>query len=271
MNINNHNNQIIKYVRLSCNFNILYSIGVDDQLIINNMKNNNQNIQSINIDGAARAFATGHIDEHLIIIATHKQKIFVYNNNKKDNKEEYELLYTLGINYMPSCAHISYNDSILAIGSTKNEIFLYDISKQHNEIKQKCIISNQFIRGEILDLSFSPDGDFLASADRNRHIWIWNLKQDKIDEPMNKGDSYQFHNAIPSSIEWSFDSKMLVSCAHDNNIYVWLNVREGKSDNIHYDNAFHGAIRRVSFVNQHTLVGSSADCTIRFFHFQHKK
>lgn len=142
---------------------------------------------------------------------------------------------------------------------------IYTILQRKKE--EECL-SLEYIRQEILTIDYSPDGKWLATGDRNRHIWVWD--RSNIKEPINKVQSYQFHNAVPSTIEWSADSKWLVSCGHDSNIYLWLMASEGKSENIHCDNAFHGAIRRVSFLDNKTLVGSGADCTIRFFNIANK-
>jgi len=143
----------------------------------------------------------------------------------------------------------------------KKKILLFDLS---NGNKQTKVISNDFIRQEVVDLAFSPDGKQLTSADRNRHIWVWDLSGD-CAEPINKVRSFQFHNASPSSVAYSPSGKWLVSGGHDNNIYLWLGPASGQNENVKVENAFNGAIRRVEFLTENLFVGAAADGSIRFF------
>jgi len=104
----------------------------------------------------------------------------------------------------------------------------------------------------------------LASADRNRHIWVWELSGD-CKEPVNKSRSFQFHNAAPSSVAYNPSGKWLVSGGHDNNVYLWLAPSSGRNENVKVENAFNGAIRRIEFLSDNEFVGAAADGSIRFF------
>jgi len=211
----------------------------------------------VKLNGAAHAFAVGNTDPNLVVVGIHTNKLIFINDNKITGE--------IALNYTPKSAAISPDDKELAVGGADRKLYLYSIQKKE---QLKCF-TLEYIREEIITIDYSPDGKFLATGDRNRHIWVWD--RTKIEEPINKGQSYQFHNAVPSTIEWSADSKWIVSCGHDSNIYLWLLANEGKSENAHCDNAFHGAIRRVSFLDSKTLVGAGVDCTIRFFNITNKE
>jgi WD40 repeat protein len=249
-----HNKTLIKFVKLSCDNKWLYTIGVDDTLVASEAHTLKTGNQVVKLDGAARCVTVGNVNPSLIIVGIHKKKILIFEGLK--------LTRTIDVEFMPSALCISNQDEEIAVGGQDCQVHIFDLKSG----KQISKIANNFIREEVVAVSFSGNGQFLATADRNRHIWIW--RRDHLEEPVNKANSFQYHNAIPSAIEWSPDSQRLVSAGHDNSIYVWLNPCEGSSKNIHLDNAFQGSIVNVSFLADNKVVGAGADCTIRFFSVQ---
>jgi len=247
-----HNGSIIKYLRLSCDNKYLFTIGANDTLVKSDIQNKNKNLgkDCIELKGSAHAFAVGNKDPDLMIVGIHTNKLLFIKGNQ---------VQEVDLNYTPKAAAISPDDKEVAVGGADKKLYLYSVQNR----QQLKSFTLEYIREEIITIDYSPDGKWLATGDRNRHIWVWD--RTKIQDPINKGQSYQFHNAVPSTIEWSADSKWIVSCGHDSNIFLWLMASEGKSENYHRDSAFHGAIRRVSFLDNQRLVGTGVDCTIRFF------
>jgi len=248
-----HEGTQIKFIRLTCDNTAVYTVGVDDRVVRSDVKELKLGTAGHKLDGAARTVAIGNRTADLFVVATHKQKIEVLKG--------IEIKSTIEIDYTPSAAVLSADDKWLAVGSVeKKKIYLYDT----NGYKQVKVIESEHIRQEIVDLAFSPDGKYLTSADRNRHIWVWSLSGDS-KEPVNKNRSFQFHNAAPSSVAYSPSGKWLVSGGHDNNVYLWLDPAGGTNENVRVENAFNGAIRRVEFLSDNHFVGAAADGSIRFF------
>eukprot|EP00483_Globobulimina_turgida_P011539 UN11561 len=135
------------------------------------------------------------------------------------------------------------------------------------------VLSNkQYIHGEIVVIAFSANGQFLATADKTRSIWIWDISERKNPEkPCNFNKGMKFHNGLISSIQFSPNGQRLLSCGNDSNIFLFTNPTQGKSENIHLDHAFSGLIRKTIFLSQNKIVAIGGDSSIRFFNVQPKQ
>ncbi len=99
--------------------------------------------------------------------------------------------------------------------------------------------NQQYIRGEISSIAFSSGSDYIATVDKTKAIWVWDIKnKSNPEKPVNFNKGMKFHNEQISSMQFSPDGKRLVTCANDSNIYLWMCPLDGKSDNIHLDHAF---------------------------------
>jgi len=253
-----HKGKQIKNIKLDCESNTFYTIGVSDMMFRHSTAKNElaEQKEGVQIDGASRGVATGNVTADLVVVGTHKKKVLIYNNM--------ELQATIELGYAPTCVALSPDDKTLAVASEDRKFYFYNMDDQK---ESNCIASN-FVRDTILRMAFSPDGKYIATADKNRHIWIWDYGNNNFEEPLNRVNSFQFHNSVISSIEWSADSTRLLSAGHDTNIYLWLNPTAGKSDNIHLDNAFQGGISRAQFLDDSRIVAVGKDATIRFFNIK---
>ena len=175
------------------------------------------------MDGAARGLAVGNVTADLAVVGTHKNKVIIMNN--------LETTASIDVGYTPSCCALSPDDKTICVGGNDRKFYFYNTDDQK---ESNCVQSN-YIREPVVTMAYSPDGKFLATADKNRHIWIWDVANGNFEEPINKGSSFQFHNSVPTSLDWSDDSKWLLSASHDSNIYLWTAASEGKSTNVHLD------------------------------------
>jgi len=66
---------------------------------------------------------------------------------------------------------------------------------------------------------FAPDGRAFASADASGHALLFDLADGKI------AARYDGHTDIVSALEFTPDSKLVVTGAHDGTVRVWTNVR----------------------------------------------
>ncbi len=70
-------------------------------------------------------------------------------------------------------------------------------------------------KGTIFDLSWSPDGNFLASASNDNSVLIWNLEDGSLRKRLAGHDSWV------QSITWSPDGKTIASASKDGSIKLW--------------------------------------------------
>ncbi len=77
--------------------------------------------------------------------------------------------------------------------------------------------------GVICDLAWSPDGNTLASASRDRTIRLWNT------DPWGLRDTLSGHTSWVKSLDWSADSGLLASGSRDQSVRIW-DLREGGCD-----------------------------------------
>jgi len=67
----------------------------------------------------------------------------------------------------------------------------------------------------ILSVKFTPDGEVLATADRQGGLYLWQAKNGRAVEQL-KG-----HEGAVYALEYSYDSKYLVSAGHDGTVREW--------------------------------------------------
>ena len=70
-------------------------------------------------------------------------------------------------------------------------------------------------------VAFSPNGQMLATADRNGGISIWD--PDNAQELFTLGG----HKSAVTTLSWRADSKLLASASEDGSIKLW-ELKEGK-------------------------------------------
>lgn len=242
---NPHNNLQIRFVRISCDNKILYSVGADDTLCLSptiplmctedeNKNNNDDNKEFVDsgryatnaslvfkLPGAPRFVLTGKSNPELCVIGTHNGKVLVFDG--------FKVVDEMKVDYEPFCGSLTADDKYLAIGDGGNDNALYIYELQSK--KEIACIRNEFVRGSLLKCEFSWDGKYLASTDRTRHIWIWDFENRVFDVPLNSKNTFQYHLTIVSSLEWSRDSERLLSCGLDGIIYIWLAPGKGVSAN----------------------------------------
>jgi WD40 repeat protein len=96
-------------------------------------------------------------------------------------------------------------------------------------------------KDEVWRIEWSPDGNLLASASKDKTVVIWQLK------PPSAGNGHQYsisflhhlkgHRGAVDAMAWSPDSETLVT-ASDKQIYIW-DVKEGRRSDVTIDNSPH--------------------------------
>ena len=123
------------------------------------------------------------------------------------------------------CIEWSPTDDMLAIGTSQNQIYLWD---DHNS--ELSILVEQTKDYDILCVAWSPDGQMLAWHDENRTIIIWDLPTKKIlKEFIFYEGEYPGTRNENTDIEWSPKGGMLATISMNGlriwNTSTWVEIR----------------------------------------------
>jgi WD40 repeat protein len=102
-------------------------------------------------------------------------------------------------------------------------------------------------------VAFSPNGQMLASADRNGGLSIWD--PDSAQELFNLTG----HKSAITALSWRGDSKLLASSSEDGTVKLW-EMKEGKQAKNW--NAHSGGARSVNYAHDGRLVSCGRDNAI---------
>jgi len=219
----------------------------------------------VKLDGAARGCVAGNVTADLFVVPTHKKKVIVVEGGKV--AREWSVPFT------PTCCALSADDTLLALGSGRdgeNAVYFYSMESGKEEFVLK---NTQYIRNDVSCVAMTADGAFVATADKDRAIWIWDLKGQSFEKPVNATKGMKFHGAVISSLEFSPEAPyQLLSASNDSNIYLFTKPTEGRSDNINLQHAFPSLIRKAMFLgDNNTVAAIGGDSSIRFFKIQEKQ
>jgi WD40 repeat protein len=127
-----------------------------------------------------------------------------------------EHLMTLGDEYdTVLTADIRPDQSQVALGSPSRLVKV--ISLKNGEVQHKIKKHTDWV----MAVAFSPNGQMLASADRNGSISIW--------DPDSAQELFTFagHKSAVTALSWRPDSKLLASSSEDGTVKLW-DLKEGK-------------------------------------------
>jgi len=264
-----HKGTQIAMVRVTCDSSALYSIAVNDTLCRSVISDDDEKgavlgEKVVKLAGAVRGMMTANKDPSLVIIATHRNVIQFVNG--------LEISGELKLAYSPLCCALSSDDSVFAVGSGQDgeqAVFVYDTESR----KEICKVHNaKYIRSEAVAVAFSGDKKLLATAHRDRAIWIWDFENKAFEAPMNAKNGMSFHNGRISSIEFSPEAPWsLLTSGNDGCLYVFDEVSEGSSHNYSLQNAFSGLVQKATWMSQKKIAAIGGDCSIRFFDVQEKQ
>ncbi|WRT65714.1 uncharacterized protein IL334_002662 [Kwoniella shivajii] len=147
-------------------------------------------------------------------------------------------------------AHPGPNSDLLACGIGK-KVVLYSTSPD------KEIASFEDNKGDILSLSFSPDGKFLASGDSARRIVLVDIEKQSVAV----SSRWTFHTARVVALDWSKSGKRLASAGLDEAVYIW--DREKIAKNVAIKNAHPGGVTGVSWIGDDKLITAGSDGIVR--------
>eukprot|EP00698_Gefionella_okellyi_P008525 TRINITY_DN2115_c0_g1_i1.p1 TRINITY_DN2115_c0_g1~~TRINITY_DN2115_c0_g1_i1.p1 ORF type:complete len:598 (-),score=139.19 TRINITY_DN2115_c0_g1_i1:1179-2972(-) len=141
----------------------------------------------------------------------------------------------------------------VAVGASDNNVYLFTPAGE-----QKNILKRH--RGVVSAVAYSPDGKYLASADHQRSVLLWDRATSEV-----LIDSWVFHSSRINALAWSPDSKHVASAGNDAAIYVW-NV-DKPLERVRAIGAHPRGVSAVAFVNNNTLVSAGQDACVKTWTF----
>jgi WD40 repeat protein len=238
-----HTNQVSG---LALSGDTVYSIGMDDSM------------RSINTTQHAFASTSVATDAVPLAVAAHKDVAIVTTIKDvqvvKGGKKE----QTVQVEFKPTAVAISTNGSEVAIGGDDCKVHLFSLSGCTLTPKKTL----EYNRGQITDLAYSPDGKYLAVADTDRKVLVYDAATGDL-----KFNQWVFHSARVNCVAWAPDSLHAVSGGLDRDVYVWSVEKPMKY--IAIKGAHQDGVTGVRFVDNDTVVSTGHDANVKVWKVQH--
>jgi len=239
-----HTNQINKMFVQGDN---LVSCAMDDTVRITPLSSRTYSAEAVGLDSTPADIAVGKKD---LVVAVTVNSIVMIRGGKITNKH--------AVKFQPAAVALSVDETVVAVGGKDNKIYLFSLSG--DKLSEGPVLEGH--RGPLSVLSYSPDGKWLASADHNREIIVWNTGTNKIHI-----QGWVFHTARVNSLAWSPDSLHLVSGSLDCNLYVWSVADSSKR--IQIKDAHRGGVNSALWLDNTSVVSAGQDCTVKTWKITH--
>lgn len=150
---------------------------------------------------------------------------------------------------------VAVNDgaTAAAVGGEDGKIRIYGVSSGSLSLTRTL----EGHRGAVTSVAYSPDGSKLASTCKARLVRVWNA----TDGSAIISDEWMFHSAPPLRVNWSPNSKRLITGGLDSDVFVW--DLDNKSKRIHINQAHILGVTDCLFIDETTIATTGYDCTTR--------
>jgi len=222
--------------------NHLVTIAMDDTIRFTPLDSLHYSQQGLKLDAQPQG-AAGSIKSNLVVVVTLNSVLLI-----RDEK----IVHTVPTKYQPTSVALSVDDAEVAVGAKDNSIHIYSLAG--DSLKEEKVLSKH--RGFLTALTYSPDGQWLASADQNREIVVW----DKASHTV-KIEGWVYHDSRVTTLAWNPNSKFLVSGALDSHVIVWSLIDTSKQ--ITMKTAHRGGVNSVLWMNETTVASTGLDCSIK--------
>lgn len=182
----------------------------------------------------------------LAVVGTFDQKLKVLRGG--------QIVGTTPITYAPDSAAISADGTRVAIGGEDKEVHLYKLSGSTLSEDGKLTTGHRF---PVTAATYSPDGQHLATGDKNGNICVWKV----ADRSLIVSNKWCFHSAKVNGLEWSPNSQYVASCGLDTSVIIWSLAEVGKR--IHIKAAHHGGVTGVRWLDDSTVASVGSDSSLR--------
>jgi WD40 repeat protein len=114
-----------------------------------------------------------------------------------------------------------YSGEYLSAASFDNNISVYKITNQNNDIKYITVLETN--DSEIKSVSWSLSGKYLACCSRKGNIWIWEKELDEFgSEDFSCKSTFEGHKGDIKMVKFCpLGDNVLFSCGFDESIKIW--------------------------------------------------
>eukprot|EP00002_Diphylleia_rotans_P024161 TRINITY_DN4763_c0_g1_i1.p1 TRINITY_DN4763_c0_g1~~TRINITY_DN4763_c0_g1_i1.p1 ORF type:complete len:571 (+),score=111.96 TRINITY_DN4763_c0_g1_i1:66-1778(+) len=183
----------------------LISVALDDTLRITNLNTKQYSPAStLKLTSAPTSVATCEATPDITVVATIKS-VDVYRSGS--------LLFSNPVTYKPTALAMAPNGVSVCVAGDDKVIHVYRIA-ENGQIQLLGTLKQH--RGLITAIAYSPDGQFLSSADDNREIILWDRKTGTAAK-----SGLTHHTGRINCLAWSYDSRYLASGSLDLSIILW--------------------------------------------------
>jgi len=218
----------------------LVTVSMDDSVKVTSLDNKTWGT-NIGIGSTPTGVAVGQKDQNLIVVSA-TNLIVVVKNGKVASKES--------IKYQATSIALSADETEVSVGGSDNKVHVYSLSGDKLTSKRDY----EQHRGAITRLQYSPNGQYLASADSNREVIVW-----QNGTPKTSG--WVFHTAKVNGIAWSPDGVHIATAGLDSNVIIW-NI-DNQNSRIMIKGAHAGGVKDVLWVNNNTIATIGQDCSLK--------
>lgn len=201
-------------------------------------------------DGQPVAVATSSDD--MFAVVTRKKVVAIY---QKGNK-----VADASLSFVPTGVAFAADGSELAVSGDKN---IHVFAVNGNQLSEKPALERH--TDTTYCIAYSPDGRFIATADGQRYIYVWDRSSGKVMNPTG----WRFHSARVTGLAFSPDSSKLASCGVDQNVLVWKDLAQFNSERYRIEPAHIGGAQRVEFLDDNHVVSIGDDRTIKLWELGH--
>ncbi|KAI9026645.1 WD40-repeat-containing domain protein [Phycomyces nitens] len=225
-----HTNQVTS---LAVKDSTLLSVGMDDIIKASSTESKTFSDKTISTGALPGSIA---VSNDKTIVVTTSESIQIYDGDlKKINQKD-------NLDYYPTVAAIDASGKYLIVGGKDNKARVYELS---NLELVKELANNL---GDISALAAHPTLPLIAVGDSVGKIFAYDLETGK---PVIQ--SWVFHTARITALDWSSCGVFLVSGGLDTNIYVWN--REKPFKKVAIKNAHIDAVNSVRFLHNSEELG----------------
>jgi len=221
----------------------IVTCAMDDTVRITPMSAKQYKDSAVKLDSTPSDIAVGKRDQKLVVAAITDALVIIKDGHVSSK---------LPVKYQPLAVALSVDETQLAVGGKDNNIYLYSISG--SSLSETAVLKGH--RGPLAVVAYSPDGQYLASADNNRDIFVWDRKTNQI-----KIQGWVFHTARVNSLNWTPDSHHLASGGLDGNIFVWDVEKTDKR--VHIREAHRGGVNATLWLDNNTIASAGQDCCVK--------
>jgi len=130
-------------------------------------------------------------------------------------------LASVAVSFEATCVAVHPNAQTVALGGLDHKLRIYNVSGGGHTVEFSKELPHS---GALTDCAFSPDGQYLAACDANRHVVPYRTS----DYQRASDREWTFHTARVNCIAWCPDNRHLATGSLDTNIIVWDIQRPGE-------------------------------------------